>query len=55
MKIEINKKTTLEGLELDLLCLKEELCKVRDINTDLAKQFKELTDELVNKGIISDV
>ncbi|MFZ5987095.1 MAG: hypothetical protein ACOYWZ_08215 [Bacillota bacterium] len=52
MRIEINKETTLESLELELLIVREELSKLQEENIVLAKQLKELMDSLIEKGIL---
>lgn len=52
MKIEINKKTTIESLELDVLTLKEELYRMWEVHASLAKQVKELTEKLSTKGVL---
>lgn len=52
MRIEINKETTLESLELELLIVREELSKLQEENIVLAKQLKELMDSFIEKGIL---
>ncbi|HEX3030521.1 MAG TPA: hypothetical protein VHT34_14750 [Clostridia bacterium] len=52
MKIEINKKTTTESLELDVLTLKEELYRMWEVYASLEKRVKELTEKLVTKGVL---
>jgi cell division protein FtsB len=52
MKIGINKKTTLESLQQDVLVLKEELSKLWERDTDLSRELKELEDKLHTKGDI---
>jgi hypothetical protein len=52
MKIEINKRTTIESLEVDVLTAREEIYSLREMYADMAKQLKELKEKLETKGVL---
>ncbi|HEX2924800.1 MAG TPA: hypothetical protein VHP38_00830 [Ruminiclostridium sp.] len=52
MKIEINKRTTMEGLELDVLTAKDEIYRLWEMYADMAKQLKDLREKLELKGML---
>ncbi len=52
MKIEGNKKTTIETLEQDVLAIRDEIYRLWEMYADTAKQLKDLRERLEMKGVL---
>ena len=52
MKIEVNKKTTIETLEQDVHAIRDEIYRLWEMYADTAKQLKDLNERLEMKGVL---